>query len=57
MYICNTFTPQIKGKCYCIKMILHWLWNVNEIYTLISVCIIIIALRNSTNHSNYLMVR
>ena len=34
---CNTFTPQIKGKCHCINVILHWLWNVNEIYTLISV--------------------
>ena len=32
-YICNTFTPQIKGKCHCINVILHWLWNVNEICT------------------------
>ena len=37
IYICNTFTPQIKGKCHCINVILHWLWNVNEIYALISV--------------------
>ena len=35
--ICNTFTPQIKGKSQCINVILHWLWNVNEIYALISV--------------------
>ena len=34
---CNTFTPQIKGKCHCINVILHWLRNVNEIYALISV--------------------
>ena len=31
---CNTFTPQIKGKCHCINVMLHWLWNVNEIYAL-----------------------
>ena len=35
--ICNTFTPQIKGKSQCINVILHWLWNVNKIYTLILV--------------------
>ena len=29
--ICNTFTTQIKGKCHCINVILHWLRNVNEI--------------------------
>ena len=39
IYICKykTFTPQIKGKCHCINAILHWLWNVNEIYALILV--------------------
>ena len=36
-YVCNTFTPQIKGKCHFINVILHWLWNVNDIYALISV--------------------
>ena len=37
VHICNTFTPQIKGKCHCINVILHWLRNVNEIYALILV--------------------
>ena len=23
IYICNTFTPQIKGKCHCINVILY----------------------------------
>ena len=40
MYICNTFTPQIKVKFQCIHLILHWLYNVNEIYALLSVHII-----------------
>ena len=35
--MCNTFIPQIKGKCYYKNVILHWLWNVNKIYALISV--------------------
>ena len=35
--ICNAYTPQIKGKCHCINVVLHWLWNVNKVYTLISV--------------------
>ena len=34
--LCNTFIPQIKGKCQYIKVILHWLWNVNDICTDIS---------------------
>ena len=37
LYICNTFTPQIKGKSQCINLILHWLWNFNEIYAHLSV--------------------
>ena len=37
IYICNTFAPQIKGNCQCINVILHWLWNVNEIYAHLSV--------------------
>ena len=37
--ICNMFIPQIKEKCHCINVILHWLWNVNKIYALISVCL------------------
>ena len=37
IYICNTFTPKIKGKSQCINVILHWLWNVNEIYAHLSV--------------------
>ena len=36
IYICNTFTPKIKGKSQCINVILHWLWNVNEICVRIS---------------------
>ena len=32
IYICNTSTPKIKGKSQCINVILHWLWNANEIY-------------------------
>ena len=51
---CNTLTPQIKGKCHCTNVILHWLWNVNKIYALISVRI---SLRHSTNPSNCLMTR
>ena len=37
MCVCSTFTPQIKEKYHCINVILHWLWNVNRIYALISV--------------------
>ena len=37
IHTCNTFTPQIKEKCQCIYLILHWLWNVNEICALILV--------------------
>ena len=36
---CNTFTPEIKGKCHCRNVLLHWLWNVNMIHALITVCI------------------
>ena len=35
IYVCNTFTPQIKVKFQCIYLILHWVWNVNEIYALL----------------------
>ena len=60
---------QIKGKWHCINVISHWLWNVNEVYTLLSVYIInlsveictdisaYISLRHSINPSNCLMAR
>jgi len=51
--ICSTtFTPQSKGKSYCIYHILHWIQIVNEIYTLncaISICIYNIILIYSMN--------
>ena len=50
--ICNTFTPQIKGKYCCKNVILHWLWNI----LLISVHAYI-SLRHSTNPLHYLMAR
>ena len=35
--LCTTCTPQIKGYSQCIYHILHWFWNVNEMYALLTV--------------------
>ena len=52
IYICNTFTPKIKGKSQCINVILHWLWNVNEICVLYQdIARAYIKLTHSTNPS------
>ena len=29
LYLCTSFTPQIKGYSQCIYHILHWFWNAN----------------------------
>ena len=50
----NTFTRQIKGKYHCINEILHWLWNVDNIWTDISAYIL---LRHSMNLLNCLMAK
>ena len=58
-YTCNTFRPKIKGKGQCINVVLHWLWNVNEIYAHLNVRIsryctltcVYIKLKYSTNPS------
>ena len=33
----TTFTPQLKGYSKCIYHILHWFWNVNEMYAQLTV--------------------
>ena len=34
LFTCNNFIPQIKGKCHCINVILHWHWhwNLDEVH-------------------------
>ena len=52
MGILHFHTSDQREMPYCINVILHWLWNVNDIHTDISMCIL---LRHSANPSNCLM--